>query len=103
LVSDIVSQDSPARHRGLLALVIGLGVLIVMAVIAIVVVAVTRPGSAPAPSAAPAAQVFALPKGAVIVALESQPGRLILHLRTVSGEEIDILDTSDGHLVARIR
>ena len=99
-MSDIATQETPPNHRGLLALVIGLGVLFVIAVVVSIVIAVTRQGHGPAASRAGA---FALPKGAVIVAMESQPNRLILHLRAPEGEEIDIVDLTDGHLVARIQ
>ena len=46
---------------------------------------------------------FALPPGAKIVEMQTQQGRLILRLRTQAGDEVDILDTDDGHLVARIK
>ncbi len=45
---------------------------------------------------------FALPPGARIVATETQPGRLIVHVRSPAGDEIDIVSTEDGRLVARI-
>lgn len=45
---------------------------------------------------------FVLPPGAKIVSLQSESGRLILRLQTGAGDEIDILDASDGHLIARI-
>ena len=46
---------------------------------------------------------FALPPGAKIVEMQSEPGRLILRVHTQAGDEIDIVDTEDGHLVARIK
>ncbi|HWA89691.1 MAG TPA: DUF6476 family protein [Rhizomicrobium sp.] len=95
-MSDIVSEPG-ASHRGLLALVIGLGVLFVIAFVVVVVLALTK--HAPASRA----DAFALPRGAKVVAMESQPGRLILHLATADGDEVDIVDTADGHLVARIK
>lgn len=97
-MSDIASQQPQTNHRVLVAVVIGLGVLFVIAVVASIVLAVTRHAQAPA-----AAQAFALPPGAAIVAVQSQPNRLILHLRSRAGDEIDILDIADGHLVARIK
>lgn len=100
-MSDIAPVSPAESHRGLLALVIGLGALFVIAIVVAIALAATR--RAPAPL-----QAFALPKGAVVVAMESEPSRLILRLRVVSGEgrageEIDIVDTTDGHLVARIK
>ena len=35
--------------------------------------------------------------------MDSQPGRLILRIRTATGEEIDILDTQNGHLVGQVK
>ena len=95
-MSDIASVSPAQSHRGLLALVIGLGALFVIAIVVAIVLAATR--HAPAPQRA-----FALPKGAVVVAMQSEQGRLILHLRSAAGDEIDIVDTADGHLVARIK
>jgi hypothetical protein len=34
--------------------------------------------------------------------MQSQPNRLILRLATPAGEEVDIIDTGDGHLVSRV-
>jgi hypothetical protein len=50
-----------------------------------------------------AGQVFVLPPGAKITASDSQPGRLILHVKGPAGEEIDIVDTASGKLVSRIK
>jgi hypothetical protein len=84
--------------------VIGLGVLIVIAFGALVVGMVAKMGGHTAPAPAPAASgAFALPPGGRIVEMQSQPGRLILRVRTAEGEEVDILDTDDGHLVARVK
>jgi hypothetical protein len=47
--------------------------------------------------------IFALPPDARIVEMQSQSNRLILHLRTPSGDEVDIIDVSDGHVVSRIK
>jgi hypothetical protein len=35
--------------------------------------------------------------------MDSQPGRLILRIKTATGEEIDILDTENGHLVGQVK
>jgi len=84
------------------AVVIGLGALIVIALGA-VALGIVQKFSHPGPRAAADGTAFALPKGAVIVEMQSQPNRLILRLRSAAGEEIDIVDTSDGHLIARVR
>jgi hypothetical protein len=80
------------------AVVIGLGVLIVIALALVVVGIVSKFGGAAQPSRA-----FALAPGAKIVEMQSGPNRLILRVRTEQGDEIDIVDTDDGHLVARIK
>ena len=54
-------------------------------------------------SATTASSAYVLPKGAQIVEMRSEPKRLILRLKRTQGEEIDIIDTQDGHLVARIQ
>lgn len=59
----------------------------------------TRPHHA----ASVAAQTFTLPPGAKILGTESQPGRLILHLRGPAGDEIAIVDTANGKLVSLIK
>jgi hypothetical protein len=84
------------------AVVIGLGVLIVIALGLVVVGIVRKFSSAGAPTAVQSA-VFSLPPGAVIVEMQSQSNRLILRLHTQTGDEIDIVDTEDGRLVARIK
>lgn len=46
---------------------------------------------------------FTLPPGAKVLSSESQPGRLILHVRSGEGDEIDIVSSEDGHLIAQIK
>lgn len=50
-----------------------------------------------------ATATFQLPPGARIIDMQSQPGRLILRVRDTAGEEIDLLDTQDGHLVGQVK
>jgi hypothetical protein len=85
------------------AVVIGLGVLIVIA-LGLVVVGIVRKFSAPgAVAAAQSSAVFALPPGAVVVEMQSQSNRLVLRLHTPAGDEVDIVDTEDARIVARIK
>ena len=44
-----------------------------------------------------------LPPGARIISAQTDSGRLILRVKTATGEEIDILDLADGRLVSQIR
>ncbi len=84
------------------AVVIGLGALIVIALGAVALGIVAKfSAHRAAPSAA--AQAFALPHGATVLEMQTLPNRVVLHLRTPAGEEVDIFDAADGRLVARIR
>ena len=47
-------------------------------------------------------QALVLPQGAHILATDVQPGRLILHVRSPDGDEIDIVNTDDGRLIGRV-
>jgi hypothetical protein len=84
-----------------------LSALIILSLIGLVVAAIWKLSGRPAPAggaAAPSSGVaYTLPAGAQVVTMETQPGRIILHVRSTAGEEIDILDTDDGHLIAQIR
>jgi hypothetical protein len=82
------------------AVVIGLGALIVIALAFVVIGIVSKLGGH---GAAPPAGAFALAPGAKIVEMQSQSSRLILRVRTGQGDEVDIIDTDDGHLVARVK
>jgi hypothetical protein len=110
-VSDInapVDPKSTAGYRAAKLAVIVLSALIILALIGLVVGVVLKmtgrsthlfgPGGGSASDTA-----FVLPAGARIMSSETQPGRLILHVRSGEGDEIDIVSTDDGRLVARIR
>ena len=70
--------------------------------IGLVVGGITRLGKKPS-SYSGATATFQLPPGARIIDMQSQPGRLILRVRDSAGEEIDLLDTQDGHLVGQVK
>ena len=97
--------SDPALKAAKIAVFI-LSALIILALIGLVVGAAMKLAKPHAPVVAPsqpAGSLFMLPMGARVLEMQTQPGRLILHLRTTDGEEIDILDTADGHLVSRIK
>ena len=96
----IPENQTPAYKAAKLAVII-LSVLIILAVIALVVGGITRLGKKP--PYAGVISTFQLPPGARIIDMQSQPGRLILRVRDVAGEEIDLLDTQDGHLVGQVK
>ena len=95
-------QDKLA-YRGAKYAVIVLSALIILALIGLVVgVAMKLSGHLPRQSANDSGQTFMLPPGAKIVATDVVPGRLVLHVRSLQGDEIDIIDTESGRLVSRI-
>ena len=85
------------------AVVIGLGVLIVIAFVLLVVGMVTKFNGHAASTGAQAGTRYVLPTGAKIVDMQTQPGRVILRVRTGTGEEVDIIDTQDGHLISQVK
>ncbi len=91
-------------YRAAKLAVIVLSALIILALIGLVVGAVLKlSGRSTRLSGSGSGETFALPPGAHIVSTETQPGRLILHVRSGEGDEIDIVSTGDGHLIARIK
>jgi hypothetical protein len=97
----IPENQTPTYKAAKLAVIILSG-LIILALIALVVGGISRLGGKSKP-AARTPSTFTLAPGARVLAMESQPGRLILRIRTVTGEEIDIIDTADGRLVSQIK
>lgn len=83
--------------------VIILSILIILALIGLVVGGITHLGKKKTSSYAGSTATFQLPPGARIIDMQSQPGRLILRVRDSAGEEIDLLDTEDGHLVGQVK
>jgi hypothetical protein len=107
-VSDIpapVDEKKTITYRAARLAVIVLSALIILALIGLVAGAVLKLGgkSTHAMGGSGDGGAFALPAGAQIVSTETQPGRLILHVRSGEGDEIDIVSTEDGRLVARIK
>jgi hypothetical protein len=99
-MAPIPENQTPAYRAAKLAVII-LSALIILAVIALVVGGITHMGRKSPAHGATAG--FELPHGARIVEMQSQPGRLILRVRDAAGEEIDMIDTQDGHLVGQVR
>ena len=91
-------------QRILIGVVIGLGVLILLGLgaLAIGIAKNLKGGHASSVSSA-ATATLALPAGATIEAMEVSGERLILRVKTPVGEEIDIVDTNDGHVISRIK
>jgi hypothetical protein len=93
-------NQTPAYKAAKLAVII-LSALIILAVIALLVGGIAGLGKKSPYRGATA--TFHLPPGARIIDMQSQPGRLILRVRDAAGEEIDLLDTQDGHLVGQVK
>jgi Family of unknown function (DUF6476) len=102
-----ISGTAPAdfkpapTYRGLRALVIGLGVLMVLAFGAVIAGLFTNIRSHEAAPDRPA--VFTLTPGAKIDQMDVQNDRLVLHVRNAAGDEIDIIDTESGRLVGQVK
>lgn len=107
-MSDIDTPADPKStfsYRAAKLAVIVLSALIILALIGLVVGGIMKFTGRSKPvfaGAGSAGAAFALPPGAKIVSSETQPGRLILHIHSGAGDEIDIVSTEDGHLIARI-
>ncbi len=97
-MAQIESSRTPA-YRGLLALVIILGILIVLGVIGLIVTAVLR-FSRPA-NPGQAFSVTLPAPGERLDSIQSDGNRILLHLSGPKGDEIVIMDTT-GRLVGRI-
>ena len=105
-MSDIDTPADPKStfsYRAAKFAVIVLSALIILALIGLVVGGIMKFTSRAKPVfAGSGGTAFVLPPGAKIVSSENQPGRLSLHLRNNGADEIDIVSTEDGHLIARI-
>ncbi len=101
-----MTSDVPAptaSYRGLLALVIILGVLIVVGLIGLVVAAMMGAGRrGEASTAAPFVTAVPAP-GARIESAELQGNRILMRLSGGEGDELVILDANSGRLVGRVK
>jgi hypothetical protein len=95
------ANATPASYRGLLALVIILGALIMIGVGALIGGAFVGAGrradtSAPYVTSVPA-------PGARIESAEIQGNRILMRLTSSAGDELVLVDAASGRLVGRIR
>jgi len=104
-----VGVKSTPSYRLALGAVIILAVLIV-AGIGVLIVGIVKgwghrgEAASAAAAAGPAAKPvsMSLAPGFRILSSDTQPGRLILHMRSDTVDEIAIIDLNDGHIIARI-
>jgi hypothetical protein len=92
-----------AAYRFLLAAVILLGMLIVIALGVLVVGLSMRLGGHGTKSGTAVPAQFTLAAGARVVSTDVSGDRLVLRLKGSFGDEIDIIDTQNGRLVAKLR
>jgi len=100
MTSDVPA--SPASHRGLLALVIVLGVLIMIGVVALIAGAMLGAGRRAEAPGTPYLTSVPARTGARIESAEIQGNRILMRL-TGNGEELVIVDAASGRLLGRIR
>ena len=100
---------SAGTYRAALAAVIILSLLLVLGVIALVVGFVRqyrlfeadRAGISAA-AGVPAAAGMQLAPGAHILSATTDAGKLVLHVQTPQGSEVDIVDLASGRMVSRV-
>lgn len=112
--TELPENPKPAQNRFLLAIVIALGALIVLGLGALIAgIALggnthSDEATAAAPATTTAAQKARKPvsmhlaDGYKILSTETQPGRLILHIRSTTQDEIDIIDLDNGQVISQI-
>jgi hypothetical protein len=101
MTSDVPA--SPASYRGLLALVIILGALIMIGVGALIAGALLGAGRrAEIANAAPFMTAVSAP-GSRIESAEIQGNRILMRLTGGAGDEVVILDAASGRVLGRIR
>lgn len=59
--------------------------------------------AAASPAAAPAAATVLLAPGSRIVSASTDAGKLVLHVATPSGGEVEIIDLQTGRLTGRVK
>jgi hypothetical protein len=97
LRSDAPTVRSP---RGLLALVIILGLLIVLGVIGLIVAAVFKAGTRGPADASYASTVVA--PGEHIESTQLEGNRILLRLSGAGGEEMVVIEAASGRILGRI-
>jgi len=92
-----------AAYRAALGAVILLGLLIVIALGALLVGFAMRAGGRSRDAGASGAVQIGLAPGSRVVSADVSADRLVLRLSGPAGDEIDIIDTGTGRLVAKIK
>jgi hypothetical protein len=100
--SGTVDPKSTDSYRMMKAVVIGLGVLIVIAVVLLVVGLATRLSGHGTATQSANAGAFLLPPGAKILTMQIANNRLIMEVQEKGVDRVLIFNTDDGHLVGQI-
>lgn len=103
-MSDVPAVDpkSTDSYRMLRAVVIGLGVLIVIAIGLLVIGLATRLGGHGGGAQSANGGAYALPPGAKIRSTQVANNRLIMDVEEDGVDRVLIFNTDDGHLVGQI-
>ena len=98
-----VDPKSTPTYRFALGAVIGLGVLIVVGVV-VLFIGLAQGWGKHSDTAVEAKKPVSmtLAPGYRILSSDTQPGRLILHVRSDTVDEIDIIDLNDGRIISQI-
>ncbi|HWC62434.1 MAG TPA: hypothetical protein VG501_02350 [Rhizomicrobium sp.] len=103
---DKVDPKASGTYRAALAAVILLSVLLVLALAAVAAGFVRQyrlhMAASPAGTVAGAAAHITLTPGAHILSAGVDSGKLVLHVQTPAGGEVDIFDLASGRLTAQI-
>ena len=95
---------SAGTYRAALAAVIILSLLLVLGVIAVAIGFVRQYRLYRAnQTGLTAAAGLALAPGAHILSASTDAGKLVLHVKTPQGSEVDIVDLASGKLVSRVK
>lgn len=98
-----IPENQTAAYKAAKLAVIILSTLIILALIALVVGGIAQMRGKTSSGTGASSAAFQLPPDGEIVEMQTQPGRLILRVRSKGAEEIDIIDTQDGRLVSQIK
>ena len=104
---------SSARHRAAWIIVIIMSTLLVLALLG-TIYGFLRQGqvflsarkaarATAAPEAAPAAATILLAPGARILSATTDTGKLVLHVATQAGSEVEIIDLATGKLTGKVK
>ena len=98
-MAQIVETSTSPGYRGMLAVVVILGILIILGVIGLIVAAVQKISRPAVQNSAYSVTVPA--PGEHLENVQSDGNRILLHLSGPKGDEIVIMDSA-GHLLGRI-